>query len=95
MDRTILVGLTWRGQEGDGAGLRGHDRQANGVPLVLATATQVAGHVLPAARLPDAIADDGDERAKQDYPIERAHRYIRVRATNAAISRASALATIK
>ena len=41
---------------------------------VAVAAAQVVGGGADAARLPDAVGDDRDERADQHQPVERAHR---------------------
>jgi hypothetical protein len=60
-------------QEGDGARLRRHDRQADGPPAQVAAAAQVGVGALGAALAPGAVADDGGERADEDRPVERLH----------------------
>src|SRR5262249_11508050 len=62
------------GKKGDGAGLRGHYRKANGAPTEGAIALEVGAEVATAARLPHAVGGDAEHRTDQDDVIQRRHR---------------------
>ena len=59
---SIHIGLAGGGEEGDGAGLGGHDRQQHGIPAHAAVGQKVAGDVLAAAALPDPVDHNKDQR---------------------------------
>ena len=76
----VDVGLPGGGDEGDGAGLRGHDRERHGVPRHRFAGQQVAIDCVAAAAAIQPVRNDEGERRGQDNPVERPHRYALVNA---------------
>ena len=69
----VGVALTRGGDEGDGAGLGRHNREPHGVPGHGFAGQQVLVHGAAATSAIEAIADDEDQPAKHDHPIEGPH----------------------
>ncbi len=70
---TVFIPLSGHGKERDRAGLRGHDRQADGEPARVATALEVGLEVALSARAPDPVGGDAHQRGEQDEVVERVH----------------------
>ena len=86
----VGVGLPRRREEGDGARLRRHDREADDPPRGGAARHEVALHVRLVAALRDAPGDDEDERRPEDAPVEERHRNALAKSQKRTISSASA-----
>ncbi len=69
----VGVGLARGSDEGDGADLRGHHRQADRPPPHLAPGQEEVGHLAVAAAHVDAEGGDSDEIEGEDAPVEGRH----------------------
>ena len=76
----VHIGLTRRGEEGDGAGLGRHDGEADGVPAGVPVGQQVAFRILAVAALPEPEEHDESQGPAQDEPVEATHEKIRPKA---------------
>ena len=77
-----FVSLAGRGNECNGAGLCGRDRNADGEPADLLVAAQIVVQVPVPARMPGAISGNGQHAADQDDEIEDVHEKLIVSASS-------------
>ncbi len=76
------IALAGSGDEGDGAGLRGGDRYANGQPADVFIPLQIVAQIAMPPRMEGGIGRDAQQAAQQDDEIEAIHEKAQVRATN-------------
>ena len=75
-----LEALSGNGEEGDGARLRGHHREADGSPADGPAALEVRAEALDLARAPGPVRSDAEHGAEEDHPVDEVHEKYREKA---------------
>jgi hypothetical protein len=70
---SVFEGLARQREIGDGARLRGRDRQADGKPARGGAALEIGVEVIGVARAPRPVGGDADDRSEQHEPVEGGH----------------------
>ena len=74
-------------EKGDGAGLRGRDRETDGEPTRALAALEIGVEVVGVARAPRAIGRDADHRPEEHEPVDGVHAKTRANRVSAMTTR--------